>query len=92
MSHERMMASCTEETDAAVAKLTQDMAQVINPQSSNPDLSSRIVHMVADQAFKHVANNFASEMIERQILVRFHRGELRHWSLFAESVKGIDGS
>ena len=86
--HATMMFVSAQETDAAIKKLTgSDMAQVLNPQSSTPQISGRVVHMVVYAKFRFSRNKFASEMVQRQILVGFHRASKLEWNTFASSIR-----
>jgi hypothetical protein len=91
-SHLEMIKLAERATQEVIQQLSgPTMAQVVNPMSAVPQVSGRIIHLVATDDFERATKRFGSEMIERQILVHFHRSQRHAWSLFAESVRDVNG-
>jgi hypothetical protein len=91
-SHAEMVELSEQSTQAAIQQLSGPMMTLaVNPWSALPQVSGRIIHLVPSADFKRATKTFGSEMIERQILIQFHRDQRHTWSLFAESVRCVNG-
>jgi hypothetical protein len=62
---------------------------MLDPFNTNPQFSGRIVHLEATSNFKLAGKRFATEMIERQILVRYWRRERQELLTLMKSASGI---
>ena len=91
--HSQMLAIGDNETKNIIKALSSTkMYEITNPMSVNPDISGRIIHIeVVNDQLDSFRKRFASEMIERQILVHFHRSERHSWSAFAACVRDVKG-
>jgi len=91
-SHLEMIMLAENTTYRVIQQLSgPTMVQVVTPTSAVPQVSGRIIHLEAASDFMRASKRFASEMIERQILVHFQRSQRHAWSLFAESVRDVNG-
>jgi len=91
-SHLEMIMLAENATHEVIQQLSgPTMVQVVTPTSAVPQVSGRIIHLEAASDFMRASKRFASEMIERQILVHFQRSQRHAWSVFAESVRDVNG-
>ena len=92
LTHEEMIQLASDDTNRAIQDLTgESMKDLVNPVSSNPQASGLIVHLLAGPDFQRVGKKFASEMVERQILVQFQGSEREAWTAFAGAVRDFKG-
>jgi len=92
VSHDAMMEFALGETKKAIASTSDTtLVDLFNPRSNDPDASSCLIHMKADEDFKNTGKKFASAMVEVELNLRFYDAEKASLRRFLAAAKDIDG-
>ena len=92
MPHQKMIDIAEQQTKETIMKLSgEQMKEMLYPFSNNPQQSGRIIHITTEEDFKYKGKKFATEMIEREILVHYHRRERQELRTLITSASDITG-